>query len=499
MDSSHAASGTGAPSNSKALSRPPLRTIDRVILVMVLVADIVAFAGPVLRTFYRVEINYSEGWNAYNAQLALSHSLYQARYSWTTVNYPFLSFYLIGSLARLGGDALLVGRSIALLSLLASCTLVALVVQELSHCRWAAVFSFALILTLFSAMAPDYIGANDPQLLAQMLGLLGFYVYLRGRESNKGIAVAALIFALSLNVKHNLIAAPLAVLLDLLLSSRVKAAWFLLCGVVLGALSFAVNIGLEGPFFLAQLFTPRIFLVERLAIAKHIISIAPAVVILLTILVRRWCDPRFRVVILYSVASLVAAIFFYGAVGVNVNVFFDLFFAVSIAVGVMLARFQLADLSPVLKGNDRKWVVTFLLMFPLLIWLPPLVLHAAYAQYVDVGSLATEQKQFNLEADFLRSHPGPAICESLMRCYYAGKPYLFDPFNATSLITLGKLDDGAMLSRIANKEFSVIQTSLPVNELPRTYERMPAEFLDAIDRNYRVALQDANCVMYVPR
>jgi hypothetical protein len=497
MELSRAMDAAGASTTDK---RPPLRVVDQVILAMVFIVAVVAAAGPVLRILYRVEINYSEGWNAYNAQLALGHQLYPGRYSWTTVNYPFLSFYLIGNLARLGGDALMVGRWIALLSLLVSCVVVGMTVQKLARCRWAAIFSCALGLTLFSAMAPDYIGADDPQLLAQALGLLALFIYLRGKVTSKSIAVVALIFVLSLNVKQNLIAAPLAVLLDLLLSSRVKAGWFVLCGAVLGAFSVAVNIWVEGSFYIAQLLTPRIFLMARvLFIARHIISIVPAVVILLAIVVRRWCDARFRVVILYSITALVAAIFFYGAVGVNVNVFFDLFFAVSIAVGVMVARFQSADLAPVLKGNDRKWVVTLLLLVPLLIWLPPLTLHVAYAKYVKVASLGTQEKQFALEADFLRSKPGPAICESLLRCYYAGKPYLFDPFNATSLVTLGKLDGGEMARRIENKEFSVIQTSLPVAELPRTYERMPAAFLDAIDRNYRVALQEPDCVIYVPQ
>lgn len=477
-----------------------LKKLDWTLLAAVFIVTVCIFAGPVLRAFYRVEINYNEGWNAYNALLALHHNLYPARYAWTTVNYPFLSFYLIGNLSRLGVDPVLIGRLLSFLALLVCCTCVALIVKELTRCGWAALFAFAFALTLFNAFVPHYVIADDPQMLAQALAMLALLFYLRSSAGNRTIPVIALLFVLSVNIKQNLIAAPLTVLIDLLITSRAKAARFVFFGVILLALLLGISVWIEGPFYIAQLLTPRRYLLSRLVIVNRIISLATFVFILLALFVRRWCDLRFRIVIVYAIVSLIAGIFFSGGEGVALNIFFDCFLADSIMLGVIIARFQLADLPRVLEGSDRKWVVRLLLIVPLLVWVPPLILHQPYeAPYVNLAALPAQAKEFTAETDFLRSQTGPVLCESLLRCYYAGKPYVYDPFNATSLIRLGKLDGQQMFSRIENKEYSAIQADLPVRKYPRPYERFPDAFMDAVDRYYRVAVQDHGCVIYVPR
>ena len=60
--------------------------------------------------------------------------------------------------------------------------------------------------------------------------------------------------------------------------------------------------------------------------------------------------------------------------------------------------------------------------------------------------MATLQFDSRIQRDvaFLQAHPGPALCESLLRCAFAGKPYGYDPFNAKARNNLGVLylDDG---------------------------------------------------------
>jgi hypothetical protein len=57
---------------------------------------------PVVRSFYHFEINYVEGWNVYNALKVAQHvPLYGAKYAWTTVNYPALSFYVIAYISHI--------------------------------------------------------------------------------------------------------------------------------------------------------------------------------------------------------------------------------------------------------------------------------------------------------------------------------------------------------------------------------------------------------------
>src|ERR1700733_293432 len=72
---------------------------------------------PTVRAFYHFEINYVDGWNVYNAQKVSQHvSLYGAKYAWTTVNYPALSFYVVAYLSRFTHDYLLTGRLLSLFS-----------------------------------------------------------------------------------------------------------------------------------------------------------------------------------------------------------------------------------------------------------------------------------------------------------------------------------------------------------------------------------------------
>src|ERR1700736_4104517 len=64
----------------------------------------------------------NEGWNAAHALAAMAgRALYPPPQSLMVNNYPPLSFYIVGALARLTGDAVIAGRILALLSFLAVC------------------------------------------------------------------------------------------------------------------------------------------------------------------------------------------------------------------------------------------------------------------------------------------------------------------------------------------------------------------------------------------
>src|ERR1700730_5802306 len=82
------------------------------------------FAGLAVRSTYRYQIIFNEGWNAYHASSASAGTpLYIATPEHTAVTYPPLSFHLVGALSRLTGDLNLtgdvnmIGRWLSLLSL----------------------------------------------------------------------------------------------------------------------------------------------------------------------------------------------------------------------------------------------------------------------------------------------------------------------------------------------------------------------------------------------
>ena len=117
----------------------------------------------------------------------------------------------------------------------------------------------------------------------------------------------------------------------------------------------------------------------------------------------------------------------------------------------------------------------------------------------NLRELASARRGFQSDIAFRRTQDGPALCESLLRCYAGGKPYLYDPFNATRLVQFGKLDETSIVEGILQCRYSVIQldSALGADEVQK--ERFTPRMVDAIGRQYAPALCNAASVMYVPR
>jgi len=112
------------------------------------------------------------------------------------------------------------------------------------------------------------------------------------------------------------------------------------------------------------------------------------------------------------------------------------------------------------------------------------------------------QSRFMTDVEFLRAQPGPALCESLLRCYLAGKPYIYDPFNSTSLVRAGRLNVDTVVERIQKQEYGAIQFKDPPTADGRpsaTPERFVKQILDATAETYRVAFVRKGCTIYVPK
>jgi hypothetical protein len=207
---------------------------------------------------YHYEVNYNEGWNVYNAQNVARHvPLYPRQYGWTTVNYPALSFHVVAYLSRFTHSYLLTGRLLSLVSLLASCAFVGLVIKNRTRDTAAAFFGAFFCLALFCMEAPGFVGADDPQMFAQIFFLGGFLLYLSAPPTLACIGATAFLFALSGNIKHNLLDFALAAFIDLWIVSRRKAFQFLLFSAVLVAISVVTTSKVDGAFFLSNMLSLR--------------------------------------------------------------------------------------------------------------------------------------------------------------------------------------------------------------------------------------------------
>ena len=101
------------------------------------------------------------------------------------------------------------------------------------------------------------------------------------------------------------------------------------------------------------------------------------------------------------------------------------------------------------------------------------------------------------EVAFLRVEPGPALCESMLRCYFASKPYVYDPFNATRMVGLGKLDANVVAAALRRHQYGAIQVNGPLADQRRT-EMFAPPILAAIRESYHSAFENQDGAIYVP-
>ncbi len=467
---------------------------------------------PFTRAWFRVQIGYNEGWNIYNAQRVVQHlPLYPLAYGWRTVDYPMLSFVLLAYLHRFTNDYLFTARAVSLISLVLLCGLVMLIVRSLQASWRASTLSGLVCLALFCTDACPYVGMDDPQMLAQLFFVLGLLVYTVWRESTLGLVVVAAIFVLAGSIKHNPVDFPLAVLLDLLLAGsgrpaplgfRISRAMvFLGSGIGCLALSIRLTILHGGPSYIAWMTAPRNWLVGK-AFWLLIVVMGPLLApLVLGAAAVWWPGSRSdrRVIGILLALSLLVGTAFGGGAGEWISVFLSAIVTLAITLGLLFDDLE--------RGRwcfrSRFWASRRLATFvpaAAFGWLviPALVAGVANPLY-KLGQLPADQRRFNQEVSFLRQHPSPQICENLVLCFFAGKPYIYDPFNATRLIEFRKLDPTPMLDALRTRSYGAIE--LEQHEDPADgvqLERFSPAILDAILRNYHPALTNQDVVVYLP-
>ncbi|MGA9528720.1 MAG: hypothetical protein WBS24_11440 [Terriglobales bacterium] len=451
---------------------------------------------PVGRAFLRLQVTYNEGWNVYNAAIIANHgTLYPTAYGWTSVNYPALSFYVIAGLGRFTHDFLFTARALSVLSTVLCSLFVGLIVWRLAPKFLPAALASAYCFAFFCAVAERYVGLDDPQMFAQVFLLAGLFVYVCYRGRLGALIAVALLLTIGANIKHILIEFPLAILLDLLFISRRRALQFCLIGGALAALSVVLNIHFGGPGFLPAIFAAREYsfahLVDTLADVYQPMVVPSVLALGLAIVYRT--HPERRIVSLLFGCSVLTAVAFGGGSGVWMNVLFG-----GILAQAMLLGFFFGDFPNWVERPSWLALAAPTLVF---VWLViPLGLSGNWRPLRAMSEARAEQQRFQEETDILTAQPGPALCESLLRCYYAHKPYVYDPFNATRMIRLGKLDAQVMAAKIQRQEFGAIQLDRPLQRetgYPGR-SRFAPDILRAIEQNYLPVAENEDGVIYTP-
>jgi hypothetical protein len=367
------------------------------------------------------------------------------------------------------------------------------------------------------------VGANDPQMFAQVFFLGGLLIYVSGPPTLGTVAAVAFLFVLGGNVKHNLIDFPLAVFLDLCLLSRRRAFQFLGISGILAAVSVAIHTRYGGPFFVYNILAGRSYSVIR-ALLDLVVVYLPIFLPLIAAgiwAMREMKTRSNRALALFFFTSLFLGFLFGGGEGVSTNAYFDNFLAISIIVGILFHSLPQTRGLPLGRFHLPRWAFAAALFACLFasFWISG---NAVF--WGRLADLPREQARFDQEVSFLARQPGPAICESLLRCYAAGKEYVYDPFNSQRFVRARKLDAGVIAGKIAAHEYAAIQIGLPVKSfeqlsahLPRAgfhpvsysviqmgpfgemSERFPETILQAIEMHYVLSVDDPECAIYVPK
>jgi hypothetical protein len=481
---------------------------------IVLACAIVLSAADLLSIGFVFERNYNEGWNVYNAQRLIGHELIYDNNYWRINNYPIFSFVAVAALDFIVNDPLLSGRIIALASFLAIGTLAAAAVRCFGGDRVDAVFGGACALGYYYLMAPAWVASDDPQSLGEAMMLAGLVSYIARPADRRGLLRTALLVTVGGFVKHNLVAIPLAITFDIALRSPRRLPFWIGCCAAFAAGAVGLTYLVAGGAFLDHLLSPRLFTWHgaRYHLMKYLrLSEFPLAVILL--FVRTIFSNDRCVLACYGVITIATAAVFAGFEGTSYNMFQDAAVFLAIAAGVALhelrTRVTAAGSASERLAKVALGVVPLLLAQPILARSPQ-----ALAQIYHAGDLLGNNRRaehnFLTEAEYISRKHGPAICESLLLCYYAGRPFALDPFNSRQLILAGRLDPGELIGRIAAQEFAVVQLRADICDDPeaaschirhywRKFDRFTDDVLYAVERHYRIDWRSQDGTFYVPK
>ena len=174
--------------------------------------------------------------------------------------------------------------------------------------------------------------------------------------------------------------------------------------------------------------------------------------------------------LVYAGCALVLGLFFSAGDGVDANAFFDLAAACALALSL---------------EQDRRPLYAVLCTVPLPFFLA--------FNFHDNNFFFTRDfaAQSARDIAFLKSRPGPALCDQLSLCLWAGKGAQVDVFNVGEQILTGARDGASLAKLIAASRFAVLQL--------QDTDALGPSVRSALEHNYRIHHSDDNGSFLTPR
>lgn len=454
--------------------------------------------GPLTKMFTPDSSSYNEGWNAYHQEETIQGKhLYGVPPGLVCDNYPPLSFHLIGLVSRLGRDVNQTGRWAALVSLLLMAILSGAIVRKFTDSTPLAAYTALSVVIWIAEYMPERIGVNDPQLLGMVFSLLGLYAYIREPDEMRWLGISALSFTASVFIKHNLLAFPAAVGLHLLLMRKWKG--LLVWGGVVGVGSsvlVALTQWMDGPYFIAHMLAPRASKLELAKITDYFTLFQLPIAMAGGWSLRHMGRSLIHVMVLALLVAHILAMVFISGDGVDRNISFDCIVGL-----VIVSALVFSEYAPLLTSvKHRGFLLGMLLAAPafgIVIGLPK----ALRLEQLMMRRLPERGRDFNFAVELLKNRPGPALCEDLLVCFNAGKPFLYDAYFANSMVRVGRVKEEELIALIQKASFRTVEVDLfpgEKNLVPGDRLRFTAGFMEALMKRYRLEAKLSSSVLLVP-
>jgi hypothetical protein len=404
---------------------------------------------PVWRAGFPIEIAQNEGWNAYHADAAMGAApLYPPTDTLIVNNYPPLSFYLVGALAQVFGDALYVGRVLSLFAVVGLGGLIGVVIRQLGGGGAGAAVGGLWFVAVMARSFTRFVGMDDPQLVGHVL-MMGALVWFLDREA-RGRSVVPPIIAMAAAgfYKHNVVAVPVTALAWLAIRDWRRAVAPVAIGAAAAALGLAICVGLYGDVFLANLLTPRPYrLMRAMGGLGRLQWILPALVLWGIWVAAEPASRASRFTKLFVAVGFLAFVVQWSGEAILDNAQFDLVIATAVGLGLAFDRAGKTRFAQHHGVAAAQTVIVLVIVARLLATLriePALVLFSPdyRAQYFANAQIARD------DAVRIAAIPGPVACDFKVVCRLAGKPFSYDDFRTEMLVATGAsggLDEEALI------------------------------------------------------
>jgi hypothetical protein len=397
----------------------------------------------------------NEGANAFWASVAMNGStLYPPPDSFKLDIYPPLWFYATGTLGRLIGDNVQAGRIFAAATLLLDAVAIALIIRNVTGRGPSAWFGGAAFLAIFALFYGTYYGMNDGQTAANLAMTISILWFIRRMPDRLDGSVAWIVPLMIIGglIKPNVLAAPVSVAIFLLYYRRSAFLAFAsesLLGVTVVCAAFSF---IYGSGFLSSLLLERPYdLAVGWSQTKD--QFWKYNVLLLVPFLALRSSPKEAFVFIYAAVSALQGFLLGGGDGVDVNVFFDFAAAISIGLGLLHSRVVESINSSFGAYRELVAVGAWLLLTTV-----PLAASLSFGaqQARRVLSAITTDSQAD-DIAYIRSTPGPVICDDLALCYWAGKDFEVDLTSLTIMIWARPYVEREFLAKIEACSYSLIQ------------------------------------------